>query len=84
MKTAEEKAIAIIDGKFLGAWASREKMYEVLKEFEQEIRADQHEKTKRNCADAVADLDEVCETPNGGIAICPETAYDACMNVKAV
>ena len=39
-------------------------------------------KVKTDCAKAVCDCVEVCETPNGHSAILADDAYEACLGVK--
>ena len=39
-------------------------------------------KIKTDCAKAVCECTQICETPNGNSAILPDDAYDACLGVK--
>ena len=48
------------------------------------IRKEQDRDTRHACAEAVLNIPYCVETANGGDAISPDDAHDACMNAKAL
>jgi hypothetical protein len=83
MKTAQQKAVELVDDANVEFGIDFDQVSPLIKAIVKLLK-EQDRDTRHACAEAVSGLHEVCETPNGGIAICPSDAHDACMNVKAV
>lgn len=79
MKTAEEKARALLDETCVSGAAYNRLCRAITLALKVQDRD-----TRHACAKAVLECSEICETPTGGSAISPDDVHFACMNVKAV